>query len=346
MRAAGGINAVSELHGHVTREMWKSMWPDRPVDGVPVQAITNGVHVPTWVAAPMRELLSAHLGADWVRRLDDPALWERFDAIDDADLWRVRLFLRDALFTWIRERARQRWTVERVAPPRVVTHGVMLDPHALTIGYARRFAAYKRPELIFRDVERLARILNTAGRPVQIVFAGKAHPADDPAKHHLQRVFRRALDPMFGGRVAFIDDYDLHVAHLLVQGCDVWLNNPRKPLEASGTSGMKAALNGVPHLSIGDGWWAEGYTGDNGWLIDGQADANDHEAADAADADALYTLLEREVVPAFYERDAAGVPRRWMRVVREAMRTNMPRFSTTRMLKDYVRRLYAPAAGR
>ncbi len=346
IRAAGGINAVSELHGHVTREMWQGMWPDRPVDGVPVQAITNGVHVPTWIAAPMRALLTEHMGADWTARIDDPEIWRRFDAISDADLWQARVQLREALFAWIRERARQRWSVERVAPPRVVTHGVMLDPNALTIGYARRFAAYKRPELIFHDVERLSRLLHATGRPVQIVFAGKAHPADDPAKHHLQRVFRRALDPMFGGRVAFIDDYDLHVAHLLVQGCDVWLNNPRKPLEASGTSGMKAALNGVPHLSIGDGWWAEGYTGDNGWLIDGQADPNHHDAADAADASALYTLLERDVVPAFYERDAHGVPTRWLRVVREAMRTNLPRFSTTRMLKEYVRRLYAPAATR
>jgi starch phosphorylase len=346
MRAAGGINAVSELHGHVTREMWQGMWPGQPVDAVPVQAITNGVHVPTWVAANVRELLTAHLGEDWIRRVDDPATWQRFDAIPDAELWRVRLTLRDALFAWIRERARQRWTIERVAPPRVVTHGAMLDPDALTIGYARRFAQYKRPELIFHDVERLARILNAPGRPVQLVFAGKAHPADDPAKHHLQRVFRRALDPMFGGRVAFVDDYDLHVAHLLVQGCDVWLNNPRKPLEASGTSGMKAALNGVPHLSIGDGWWAEGFTGDNGWLIEGGADANNHEAADRADAEALYTLLERDVVPAFYDRDQAGVPAAWMRVVREAMRTNLPRFSTARMLKEYVRRLYAPTASR
>ena len=190
----------------------------------------------------------------------------------------MRLTLRASLFAWIRARARQRWTVERVSPARVVAHGTLLDPNALTIGFARRFAAYKRPELIFHDAERLASLLNAAGRSVQIVFAGKAHPADDPAKHHLQQVFRRALDPQFAGRVAFIDDYDLHVAHLLVQGCDVWLNNPRKPLEASGTSGMKAALNGVPHLSIGDGWWAEGYTGDNGWLIDGQADPKDHDA--------------------------------------------------------------------
>ena len=179
---------------------------------------------------------------------------------------------------------------------------------------------------------------------MQIVFAGKAHPADDPAKHHLQRVFRRALDPQFAGRVAFIDDYDLHVAHLLVQGCDVWLNNPRKPLEASGTSGMKAALNGVPHLSIGDGWWAEGYTGDNGWLIDGQADPKDHDAADAADAAALYTLLEqRRRAGASTTATPTACPARWLRVVREAMRTTMPRFSTRRMLKEYVQRLYVPA---
>ena len=346
MRAAGGINAVSELHGHVTREMWQPMWPDRPVDGVPVQAITNGVHVPTWVAADVRQLLDTHLGADWVHRVDDAETWRRFDAMPDQELWQVRLTLRAALFGFVRERARQRWTVERVAPARVLTHGSMLDPNALTIGYARRFAAYKRPELIFHDAERLARLLNAPGRPVQIVFAGKAHPADDPAKHHLQRVFRRALDPIFGGRVAFIDDYDLHVAHLLVQGCDVWLNNPRKPLEASGTSGMKASINGVPHLSIGDGWWAEGYTGDNGWLIDGKAGDDNPDATDAADAESLYTLLERDVVPAFYDRDAAGVPTAWMKVMREAMRTNIPRFSTSRMLKDYVRKLYGPAIER
>ena len=222
----------------------------------------------------------------------------------------------------------------------------MLDPEALTLGYARRFTAYKRPEMIFHDPDRLARILNKIDQPVQIVFAGKAHPADEPAKHNLQRVFKHALDPKFGGRLAFIDDYDMHVAHYLVQGCDVWLNNPRKPLEASGTSGMKAALNGVPHLSIGDGWWAEGYSGDNGWLIDGHGDPKHHDAADAADAASLYALLEQQVVPAFYDRDAAGVPVRWLRVVREAMRTTMPRFSTRRMLKEYVQRLYAPALAR
>ena len=217
----------------------------------------------------MARLFETHLGADWLERHDDPALWEAILTIPDDALWSVRQGLRRYLFAFVRERARDRWTVEHVGTPRVVAAGTLLDPDSLTIGFARRFAGYKRSELIFHDAERLARILNAAGRPVQIVFAGKAHPADDVGKHHLQHIYRRALDPLFGGRVAFVDDYDLHVAHFLAQGCDVWLNNPRKPLEASGTSGMKAAINGVPHLSIGDGWWAEGFNGSNGWLIDG-----------------------------------------------------------------------------
>src|SRR5262245_44703475 len=241
----------------------------------------------------------------------------------------------------MRDRARRRWVDEHVGIPRVVAAGTLLDPDALTIGFARRFTGYKRPELVFQDPERLARILNATGRPVQIVFAGKSHPADDTGKHHLQHVYRHALEPIYGGRVAFVDDYDLHVAHFLVQGCDVWLNTPRKPLEASGTSGMKAAINGVPHLSIGDGWWAEGYTGSNGWQIDGGATGTD--AADAADADALYRLLEEEIVPAFYDRGPDQIPHRWIAIVKEAIRTIAPRFSARRMVKEYVQRMYAPA---
>jgi starch phosphorylase len=219
----------------------------------------------------------------------------------------------------------------------------LLDPASLTIGFARRFTAYKRPELIFHDTERLLRLLTAFRRPVQIVFAGKAHPADDPGKHHLQQVYRRALDPAFGGRVAFVDDYDLHVAHFLVQGCDVWLNTPRKPLEASGTSGMKATLNGTLHLSIGDGWWAEGYTGNNGWQIDGASSSEDSAIVDAADADALYRLLEDEVVPMFYDRTEGDVPVRWVQRIKEAIRTAAPRFSARRMVKEYADRMYAPA---
>jgi starch phosphorylase len=235
----------------------------------------------------------------------------------------VREGLRRYLFTFIRERARQRWTVERVSAPRVVAAGTLLDTDALTIGFARRFAGYKRSELVFRDRDRLARILNAAERPVQIIFAGKAHPADDVGKHHLQRVYKHALDSAFGGRVAFVDDYDLHVAHFLVQGCDVWLNNPRKPLEASGTSGMKAALNG--------------------WVIDGGVTSDDTDAVDAADAAALYRLLEEEIVPAFYDRDADGVPHRWLATVKEAIRSVAPRFSARRQVKEYVERMYVPA---
>jgi starch phosphorylase len=219
----------------------------------------------------------------------------------------------------------------------------LLDPAALTIGFARRFTGYKRPELVFTDAERLAKILNATNRPVQIVFAGKSHPADDIGKHHLQRVFRRALDPAFGGRVAFIDDYDLHVAHFLVQGCDLWLNTPRKPLEASGTSGMKAAINGTPNLSIGDGWWAEGATGDNGWVIDGKAPPDNPDAVDVADADSLYRLLEEEIVPAFYDRGADRIPHRWLSIVKESIRTVAPRFSARRMVKEYVEQMYRTA---
>ncbi len=346
LRTAANVNAVSALHGEVTRSMWRPIWPDTPADRLPVRFITNGVHVPTWLAAPAFELLNHYLGAGWLDETDDEAMWDRLLEIPGRDLWALRQTLRGDLFEYIRERLRSRWADERVSPNRIVAAGAMLDPHALTIGYARRFTAYKRPELIFHDPERLARILNATGRPVQLVFAGKAHPADEPAKHHLQSVFKRCLDPAYGGRIAFIDDYDMHVAHYLVHGCDVWLNNPRKPLEASGTSGMKASLNGVPHLSIGDGWWAEGFNGRNGWLIDGQAATDDQGAVDTADAGALYHLLEDEIVPAFYDRDAEGLPIRWLEVVREAMRSNLPRFSTRRMLKQYVTEMYGPAARR
>ena len=343
LRSAGGVNAVSRLHGEVTRGMWAPIVAE--VDR-PVESVTNGVHLPTWIAADLAELFAKYLGSHWLARHDDPSLWDAVVAIPDHELWGVRRALRRYLFTFIRERARQRWTDEHVGTPRVVAAGTLLDPDALTLGFARRFTGYKRPELVFRDSDRLARILNATGRPVQIIFAGKAHPADDIGKHHLQSVYRHALNPLFAGRVAFVDDYDLHVAHYLVQGCDVWLNNPRKPLEASGTSGMKAAVNGVPHLSIGDGWWAEGFNGANGWLIDGGVSGDDAEAVDAADAAALYRLLEEDVVPAFYDRDSSNVPRRWIATVKEAIRSVAPRFCARRMVKEYASQMYVPAIER
>ena len=313
IRSAGSTNAVSQLHGA------------RHAGDVRADVARRGGSRPAGVVRherrPRADLDCRGSRAICSRRISAPTgstgtttrrCGKASSAIPDEELWAVRQSLRRYLFTFIRERARQRWVEERVGPTRVVAAGTLLEPEALTIGFARRFAGYKRSELVFRDPDRLARILNAAGRPVQIIFAGKAHPADDIGKHHLQHVYRRALDPQFGGRIAFVDDYDLHVAHFLVQGCDVWLNNPRKPLEASGTSGMKAAMNGVPHLSIGDGWWAEGFTGTNGWVIDGGAAGDNPDAIDAADAEALYRLLEEEVVPAFYDRDRSDVPHRWL----------------------------------
>ncbi|OFW02497.1 MAG: alpha-glucan phosphorylase [Acidobacteria bacterium RIFCSPLOWO2_02_FULL_68_18] len=345
LRTAGATNAVSALHGEVTRRMWSAIWPGTLPERLPVRSVTNGVHASTWISAEIRALLDRYLGPDWIDHHDDPAFCEGVLGIPDEEIWHARQTLRAFLFTFIRERARHRWTKSGASASHIVASGTMFDHTALTIGFARRFTGYKRPDLIFADADRLAHVLNAHGRPVQVLFAGKAHPADDVGKHHLQQIYRRVLDPKFGGRIAFIEDYDLHVAHFLVQGCDVWLNNPRKPLEASGTSGMKAAINGTPHLSIGDGWWAEGFTGDNGWLIDGQADPNDHGAQDWADAQAIYRLIEEELVPTFYDRDANGIPRRWLQVVRQSIRTVLPRFSARRMVKEYVRGMYQPALG-
>jgi starch phosphorylase len=343
MRSSGAINAVSQIHGDVTRRMFAPLWPDRATADRSIGAITNGVHVPTWVSGEWSRLFERHVSAAWRDQYEDPALWARVLEIPDDDVWAARQALRTYLFQFIRERARERWIGDQAGGARVVAGGAMLDPGALTIGFARRFTPYKRADLIFRDLDRLTRLLNDAQRPIQLVFAGKAHPADEAGKHQLQAIFRRALDPRLGGRVAFVDDYDLHVAHYLVQGCDVWLNTPRKPLEASGTSGMKASMNGALHLSIGDGWWAEGFTGANGWQIDGTPADAEPDSADAADADALYRLLEHDVVPTFYERDARGLPRRWIAMVKQAIATVTPRFSSRRMLKDYVRRAYGPA---
>jgi glycogen phosphorylase len=346
IRSAGATNAVSQVHGRVTRAMWAPLWPSVTERERPVHTVTNGIHVPTWIAPDMAALFERCLQKEWRDHHDVGDGWEGIMMIPDEELWAIREALRRYLIAFMQEHARELWTQKQVTAARVVAAGTLLDPAALTIGFARRFTDYKRPELIFHDPERLARILTAFRRPVQIVFAGKAHPADHPGKHHLQRIYRRAIDPAFGGRIAFVEDYDLHVAHFLVQGCDVWLNTPRQPYEASGTSGMKASINGALHLSTGDGWWVEGYTGSNGWLIDGGVASDDPAAVDAADAESLYRLLEEQVVPTFYERDANKIPRRWLQMVKEAIRTTMPRFSARRMVKQYAERMYAPVAER
>jgi len=345
LRTSGGVNTVSRLHRQVTSKMWAPIWPGKADPDRPVRAVTNGIHISTWIAPAMSNLFERYLGREWEERHEEPGFWDAILSIPDEELWAVRQSLRSYLFAFMRERVRQRWMEERLGPARVVAGGTLLDPVSLTLGFARRFTGYKRAELIFRDPARLARILTAPRRPVQIVFAGKAHPADDQGKHLLQRVYKNAVDHAFGGRIAFVDDYDLHVAHFLVQGCDVWLNNPRKPLEACGTSGIKASVNGVINLSVGDGWWAEGYTGSNGWLIDGGVTSND-AAVDAADAESLYRLLEEQIVPAFYDRDEHGVPKRWLRIVKEAIRTVAPQFSARRMVKEYAEGMYIPMARR
>ncbi len=348
LRLAGRSNGVSQLHGEVSRRMWQPVWPDRPVEGVPIGAITNGAHVPSWISTTLKDLFAEYLGPDWEERHDDPALWDGLGEIPDEVLWAAHEHLKGKLLAFIDRRTRQRWREGQMDASQVLASGTLLDPEALTIGFARRFATYKRATLIFRDVRRLRQILHAERRPVQIVFAGKAHPADGGGKQLIQEVYQYAQDPEFGGRIAFLEDYDLHMARFLVQGVDVWLNNPRRPNEASGTSGMKAAMNGVPNLSILDGWWPEAYhpaderRATNGWAF-GEVHYDDWETQDEVDSQVLYRLLEEQVVPLYYDRDAAGIPRGWVGVMKEAMRTSISAFSMRRMIKEYVEQMYLPA---
>jgi starch phosphorylase len=338
LRTSRSANGVSRRHGEVARGMWAPLWPEVPVAEVPIGHVTNGVHVPTWLGDPMRTLLDRHLGEGWMERADDPATWAAVDAIDDADLWAVRREQRAALAAWARERS----VADRLGrdEPREYVEAAGFDPDVLTIGFARRLATYKRLHLLVHGADRIVDLLS-GDRSIQILLAGKAHPRDEEAKHSLQSLFSRKGIPEIGRRVAYLEDYDLSVAAHLVRGCDVWVNVPRPPLEASGTSGMKSAVNGGLQLSVLDGWWAEGYDGTNGWALSGEVD-DDHAAQDARDADELLRLLHEEVVPAFYDgRDASGVPTAWLTRVKASLRTNGPAFSATRMLRDYVQQIYA-----
>jgi starch phosphorylase len=339
IRLSARVNGVSERHGRETRRIWKDLWPERESAQVPIGHVTNGVHLGTWMAAPIRELLDEHLGPDWFRR-DDPDVFERVLALDEARLWRAHQDIKAVLFSFMREEARRRWRDQWREPARLAGAGTLFATQVLTLGFARRFATYKRADLLLRDPERLRRLLVNPRRPVQIVFAGKAHPADEPGKEMLQRVFAFTKDPRFEGRIAFLEDYELHLAHRLVQGVDVWINVPRVPMEACGTSGMKAALNGVPQVSTLDGWWAEGFNGVNGWAIP----LPDPEAEpDAADAEQLYTVLEEQVIPTYYHLDARGLPERFLQLMKHALRVAVERFTARRMVRQYVEHYYAPA---
>lgn len=343
IRLSGGVNAVSERHGRVTREIWSGLWSERAVEDVPIRRVTNGVHLATWMNGDVMGLIERHLGPGWSERLDEEATRHEIEAIPDGELWAVHQQLKHRLLGYIREEARRRWRDHWEEASHLVGAGTLLGPFPLTIGFARRFAAYKRADLIFGDAERLLSLLSNAWRPVQLVFAGKAHPRDEDGKRVLQRVYSHTRDSRFEGRIAFLEDYGLHMAHRLVEGVDLWLNLPRVPLEASGTSGMKAALNGVPQLGTTDGWWEEAYTGKNGWIIPRAPEGAPPEEADAHDAEHLYRLLEDEIVPLFYRRDRDGVPAGWVARMRKALCEAAARFTARRMVQEYASDYYVPA---
>ena len=343
IRLSGRVNAVSRAHCAVTHRIWAGLWPDRSEEEVPIRYVTNGVHISTWMANPVIGLLDDHLGEDWGFHADEPELWDRVLSLNDAALWRVHRRLKLALLTLAREEARRSFSARTVDADQLIGSGLLLDPDALTIGFARRFATYKRANLVFHDVERLLRILTDSARPVQIVFAGKAHPADVPGKQLLEEVYRTTRDPRFEGRIAFLENYDMHIAHVLVQGVDLWLNTPLVPLEASGTSGMKAALNGVPQLSTLDGWWAQGYDGRNGWAIQAAPAEADSDDATANAAEQIYNLLERDIVPTYYDVNGDGLPSRWLPVMKHAICAAGRQFTSLRMVLEYVRDYYVPS---
>jgi glycogen phosphorylase len=342
LRLTNGANAVSQLHARTAHETWHGI-NDKEILG-----ITNGVHGPTWVGAPIADLLARYLDAD----LDDldagtrqGRFWERIERIPDKELWEAHLRQKREFALFARAGLRSQFARHGEAPSVLAELETALDPSILTVGFARRFATYKRSGLLLTELDRLERMVRDEKRPIQVVFAGKAHPADRPGQKVIQEIFQLSRSPGLRGRVFIIEDYDMQVARFLVQGADVWLNNPRRPLEASGTSGMKAAQNGVPNVSVLDGWWDEGYTGDNGWAIGGRESNPDEIAQDWADAQDLYRILEEEVIPAYYNRDESGVPTGWLGIMRRSMATALWRFSTTRMLHEYTEQLYLPAAG-
>lgn len=344
LRLSQYANGVSELHGQVSRSMWRGLWPNLKVDQVPITHVTNGVHTQSWLARRMRVLFDDYLGQGWMDHLDDPDMWAQVENIPDAELWAVRRHLKNKLVSYAIERARRQWLNGGLHPVQVIAGGVLLEPYSLTIGFARRFATYKRGNLIMRDFDRLLRIINNAEMPVQVIFAGKAHPADEPGKLLIQQVYRAVKDARTGGRLVFLEDYDMNLARLLVQGVDVWMNTPRRPNEASGTSGMKAAINGALNFSVLDGWWREGYNGSNGWSIGDDREYPDPHQQDEADARSLYDTLENEIIPLYYQnRGADGLPSDWIARIKESIRTLAPQFSTTRMVKEYVTGMYIPA---
>jgi len=338
IRLSRSANGVSRRHGGVARAMWQPLFPDRSADDVPIGHVTNGVHVPTWIAPRMEALLDLYLGEGWRRAQSDPGTWDGIEAIPDEELWAVRNELRAELVEYVRDRS----VGDRLARDESLEYAEAaangFDPRFLTLGFARRVAGYKRLDLLVRDRSRVTGLLGGVN-PIQLVVAGKAHPQDLLAKGLLQSVFTIKWDPHVAERVAYLEDYDMGMAARLIWGCDVWVNVPRAPMEASGTSGMKAAINGALNLSVLDGWWAEAYDGSNGWGIPGDP-MEDVAEQDARDAGTLYDLLDHEVVPLFYRRDEAGVPVGWVQRMKASLRTVGPGFSAARVVDEYATRVY------
>jgi starch phosphorylase len=343
MRLAGRTNGVAQLHGEVSREMWKWLFPETPVDEVPISHVTNGVHLETWLGPEMAALLDRYLPARWRDRLAEPGVLEGIQDIPDEEFWAAHRAAKQRLIEFVRWRAEDRAIRQGESPSVVEEIDSIFSVDTFTIGFARRFATYKRATLVFRDMERFGAIVNHPEQPVQLLFSGKAHPADDAGKALIQHIARVAQMPEYWDKVGFIEDYDMNVARYLVQGVDLWLNNPRRPREASGTSGQKAAMNGNPNCSVLDGWWMEGYNGKNGWAIGEDRGYRDQETQDEADALSLYWTLEHDILPLYYDRDSAGIPHGWIRVAKEAMRSSLWDFNFRRMLQEYTTGLYIPS---
>ncbi len=343
LRMAAFCNGVSELHGQVSRRMWRDMWPEVPENEIPIKSITNGIHTRSWLSHDMDELFDAYIGPRFVERPDDLSVWERVDSIPDVELWRTHERRRERLVFFVRKRLTEQLRRHGAGSEELAHAQEVLDPHALTVVFARRFATYKRGTLLFNDLDRLYKLVSNPDRPVQFVFAGKAHPQDNPGKEIIKKLIHYARDERFRPHVAFLEDYDINVGRYLVQGADVWLNTPRRPLEASGTSGMKAAANGALNLSVLDGWWCEGYSPERGWAIGSGEEYSDPEEQDHIEGHALFHVLEREVIPLFYERNHVGLPRGWIEKMKASLKVLGAQFSCARMLMEYTETSYLPA---
>lgn len=343
LKLAGHANGVSQLHGEVSRRMWKNLWPELPEEQLPLSSTTNGVHTRTWMSNHMASLLIRYLGTKWLEDPTDHSVWRRIAKIPDAELWRTRQSCREKLVDFARKRLKEQLIKVGATTKEIATAEEVLDPEVLTIGFARRFATYKRGTLLLRDLDHLARLLNNPAMPVQFIFAGKAHPQDQEGKELIRQIVQASHQERFRHRIVFIEDYDMEVARHLVQGVDVWLNTPLRPMEASGTSGMKVAFNGGLNLSVLDGWWCEGYQGNNGWAIGKGEVYEDIEYQNQVEGRALYDLLEKEVIPHFYEKGSDGVPRSWVATMKASMQSLCPVFSTDRMVQEYTSHSYTPS---